>query len=162
MVGKGRKPKPLAVKLVEGNPGKRALPKPRKKAPPPSPVGGRPKDAVAMPHGLTDAEKRFWRAVVAVAPHGVLQRPDEALILQYVRARRIYEEANEILMAGPLIRKYGESYRANPAIKIMNDQSDRMARILSELGFSPTARSRLGISDEEADAVDEDEDRFFN
>ena len=51
----GRKPKPTAIKMLEGNPGKRALnhaePKPRVVAPRP-------------PEYLGDAEKAKWKAAV--------------------------------------------------------------------------------------------------
>lgn len=159
---RGRKPTPVALKLVEGNPGKRKLPaapsKPAAKRGP-----GRPKDAVTMPKGLSAKEKATWRSLVSNAPPGVLTRADENLILQYVRAKRIYDEADQAIQEAPsLFRKWGQGLRAHPAIKVMNDQSDRMTRILSELGFSPTARARLGIGiDDGEEERDETEDKFF-
>lgn len=57
MVQRGRKPKPTAMKVLEGNPGKRQLnskePKPVKKAP-------------RCPNWLEDEAKKEWKRMVTV------------------------------------------------------------------------------------------------
>lgn len=156
---RGRKPTPVALKLVQGNPGKRAIPKPRP-APPPK-KAGRPKDAVTMPHGLDAEEKKIWNRVVKSAPVGVLTRADEEKLTAYVKARRLFDMADAFITPELLFREWGRGIRAHPAVKVRNDASDRMARLLSDLGFDPTARARLGVRDEEPAAIDDDEARFF-
>ena len=64
MAQRGRKPKPTAVKVLEGNPGKRSLntgePKPEKKAP-------------RCPAWLEDEAKKEWRRMAKQLEHlGIL------------------------------------------------------------------------------------------
>lgn len=157
---RGRKPTPVALKLVSGNPGKRALPSPTKI---PKRQAGRPKDAVAIPSTLDTAEKRIWRRIVKAAPFGVLTRADEEILTAYTYARRTFDIAVAKLKDDGHWREYGREIRAHPAIKVKNDASDRMAKLASDLGFSPTARARLGISDErEAEEIDKTAAKFFD
>ena len=65
---RGRKPKPTAVKVLEGNPGKRSLntgePKPEKKAP-------------RCPAWLEDEAKKEWRRMACKTSCGIANQPCE-------------------------------------------------------------------------------------
>lgn len=163
---RGRKPKPVALKLVEGNPGKRALPKP----PPAQPKRprGRPVGGLIMPPGLTAGERHYWRKLIRHAPAGVFTRADEEAVHLAATALATFVEASKALAKSSLVIRVGNksddfpAVKANPLIKIRRDAAVDAARFLSDLGFNPTARARLGIADEgPRNAEDEDEERFF-
>jgi P27 family predicted phage terminase small subunit len=165
---RGRKPKPVALKLVEGNPGKRKLPKP---ADPPKRERGRPTGALIMPAGLTTLERHYWRSIIRHAPAGIFTRKDEHAIRLACAALATFEEASKMLAKSSLVVRVGKksddeypTVRANPLVKIRRDAAVDAARFLSDLGFNPTAAARLGLADEGKRNVrpeDEDEERFF-
>lgn len=138
----GRKPTPKHLKLVRNNPGKRADP--------PAYVPASPDDKPRMPVGLNDDEKTIWRRVMRNAPLGLLRAVDAELLLQWVRARALYDEASEKLRGSAMLIKTPNGMPAqSPFLAIINRQSELMRKIGSELGFSPVARTRLGVSDDE-------------
>ncbi len=78
MAQRGRKPKPTAVKVLEGNPGKRSLntgePKPEKKAP-------------RCPAWLEDEAKKEWKRMAKQLEHlGILTEIDMAAFAGYCQA----------------------------------------------------------------------------
>ena len=78
MAQRGRKPKPTAIKELEGNPGKRPLndaePKPAKKAPP-------------CPKWLEPEAKKEWRRLSKQLEQiGVLTEVDQAAFASYCQA----------------------------------------------------------------------------
>ena len=91
MAQRGRKPKPTAVKVLEGNPGKRSLntaePKPEKKAP-------------RCPSWLEDEAKKEWKRMSKQLEQlGILTEIDMAAFAGYCqaceveRSRGIYHAA---------------------------------------------------------------------
>ena len=160
---RGRKPTPIPLRVIQGNPGKRALPKPKPKPAAIAPRSvGRPKEAVAMPHGLDADEKKIWKRLVAASPAGVLTRADEEKLTLAVKARRLYDMADAQISPETMLRTWGQSLRPHPAIRIRREAALELAKLLSDLGFDPIARTRLGIrDDEDGPPVDGDEARFF-
>ncbi len=80
MAQRGRKPKPTAIKLLEGNPGKRSLntgePQPNKKAP-------------RCPSWLEDEAKKEWKRMAKQLEHlGILTEIDMAAFAGYCQACR--------------------------------------------------------------------------
>ena len=78
MAQRGRKPKPTAIKELEGNPGKRPLndaePKPERKAPP-------------CPKWLEPEAKKEWRRLSKQLEQiGVLTEVDQAAFASYCQA----------------------------------------------------------------------------
>ena len=85
MATRGRKPTPTALKLLEGNPGKRKLndkePKPEKKAP-------------SCPKWLeTEAKKEWRRLAKKMELMGVLTEVDMAAFAGYCQAYARWKEA---------------------------------------------------------------------
>ena len=83
---RGRKPKPTAVKLLEGNPGKRGLnagePKPEKKAP-------------RCPAWLEAEAKKEWKRMAKQMERlGILTEIDMAAFAGYCQAYARWKEAN--------------------------------------------------------------------
>lgn len=159
---RGRKPKPVALRLVEGNPGRRPLPKAKPKPAAIAPRSvGRPKEAVAMPYGLDAEEKKIWKRLVAASPAGVLTRADEEKLTLAVKARRLYDMADAHIAPETILKEWGRGTRVHAAIRIRREAAAEYAKLLSDLGFDPIARTRLGIRDDEETPVDGDEARFF-
>ena len=139
----GRKPKPTAVRVLEGNPGKRAL-----NASEPIAVG-----TPLMPDSLTPEAARAWGRVVPVLEKmGVLQLSDELAL------ERLCLSYSEILDCNSIIEQMGYVYevqtkegetliKANPAVSMRADAARRFASMLVEFGMTPSARSRLSVGD---------------
>lgn len=143
----GRKPKPTAVRLAEGNPGKRAInerePKPRAK---------RPK----APKHLSDAALIEWRRVMRIlSPMGIVTEAEADLLAVYCSAYAQWVQASEIVQRQGLIVLSGnETPMRNPALKIVDDQVRVMGRCMTELGLTPSARVRLVAPGSDVDPLD--------
>ena len=132
----GRKPKPTAIKMLEGNPGKRALniaePKPRVVAPRP-------------PEHLSEDEKAKWKlAVKELHPLGLITTIDKDALAMYcviyvrwVKAERMVREKGEIIKtaAGNIIQ--------NPYLSIANRALDQLNKLGAEFGMTPSSRARV-------------------
>ena len=86
---RGRKPKPTAVKQLEGNPGKRQLnanePKPAARAP-------------SCPKWLEDDAKKEWRRLAKQMEQlGILTEVDMAAFAGYCQAYARWKEAEEFI-----------------------------------------------------------------
>ena len=129
MAARGRKPKPTALKLVEGNPGKRKIATKKAKIAGTSPI---------MPRDLTKEQAKIWRHAVRYAPHGLIKRIDTSMLLQWVIARAAFDEARRNYDAGPKLIKSGSGVPIqSPWLGIMNRQSDIMRLLSADLGFNP-------------------------
>ena len=89
MATRGRKPKPTAMKELEGNPGKHPLntsePKPNKKAP-------------ACPKWLEPEAKKEWRRLAKqMEAIGILTEVDMAAFAGYCQAYARWKEAEEFI-----------------------------------------------------------------
>jgi len=151
MARMGRPPKPVEQKRRTGNPGQRPLPEPVQWLPP-APVGGPP-----VPDGLSEAGRRFWVDVWQAGAPWL----SPAIDLDTVAlAARLFDDATafreEIAARGRLIEEpmlyQGEivvdavKVVANPAVKMLRDAEKSLLAYLIDLGFTPTARARLGLA----------------
>lgn len=138
---RGRKPKPTALKVLAGNPGKRPLNR------------AEPKPTLAMPEcpeELSPAAKTEWaRMVQELAPLKMLTALDRAALAAYCEAYALWLEAIAA------IRKYGTMVKSpsgypmqSPYVAIANRQAEIMMRIAGEFGFTPASRSRIAIPTE--------------
>jgi P27 family predicted phage terminase small subunit len=140
----GRKPKPSALKELTGNPGKRAL---NKNEPKP---GGVP----TRPSSLDATGKREWtrisRELIAV---GLLTSVDRAMLAAYCDAWSRWSQATKELQAlrvtkGKSVLVVGTKTgypMQNPLIGIINTAADQMRKFGTELGLSPSSRTRLAV-----------------
>lgn len=97
MAQRGRKPKPTAVKQLEGNPGKRQLnanePKPAARAP-------------SCPKWLEDDAKKEWRRLAKQMEQlGILTEVDMAAFAGYCQAYARWKEAEEFIQDTVLLSK---------------------------------------------------------
>ncbi len=139
MAGRGRPPKPTAIKVLEGNPGKRPLnknePKPKKIAP-------------KCPSWLEpDAKKEWKRLSKELETMGLLTQVDMAVFAGYCQAYARWKEAEEFISKHGSILKTNSGYiQQIPQVSIAQQNLKQMRSLCSELGLSPSARSRLNIS----------------
>ena len=147
---RGRKPKPTHLKLLEGNPGKRALNKNE-----PVPEG----DLFDAPEWLSEEQRAVWTYAIANAPAGLLKRLDRAMLTMWVVAEALHADAaQKVAKAGAVVRTRNGEVTQNPYLSVMNRQAAIMVKLASEMGFSPASRTRIQL--EEGDGGKKPESPF--
>ncbi|MFA7278925.1 MAG: phage terminase small subunit P27 family [Sterolibacterium sp.] len=160
----GRRPKPTALKLVAGNPGKRKInktePKPRQVIP-------------SCPAHLSDVGKVAWgRLSVLLDRMGVLTEADSAAL------ERLCDCYADILECRELIQRDGRTYssittkttsedgeettvqevksllKANPAVAMLRAADAQFKSYLVEFGLTPAARSKVHGQDNDDEKTD--------
>ena len=136
---RGRKPMPTAIKLRDGNLGKRALNHDE-------PV--LPDGVPACPDHLEgEARAEWFRLVGPLYEAGVLTTVDRGALAAYAQAWCRWVEAEEKLKTTPILMKTPSGYiQQNPWLGIANKQMELMGRYMVELGMTPSARSRLKVA----------------
>lgn len=143
----GPPPKPLQIKILEGNPGKHKL-----NMDEPLPDPGMPE----MPEGLCDYAQIEWlERGPGLARMGVLTTIDMGVFAAYCQAwgdfKRAREELNALreesskdsasIFVVPTNVK--EGWKRSPLIAIANEAAVLMVRFGAELGLTPSSRSRI-------------------
>jgi len=138
---RGRKPKPTAVRLIDGNPGKRGFN-------PDEPVP--PEGMPTCPSHLSDAAVFEWDRLARVLfDMGVLTMIDRAAFAAYCQVYGRWVEAEERLQLTPLLLKAPSGYvQQSPWLSVANKQLELMARYLAEFGLTPASRSRIIVHDD--------------
>lgn len=151
MAQRGRKPKPTALKALEGNPGRRPLnenePKPEKKAP-------------KCPAWLEPEAKKEWKRMTkTLEAIGVLTQVDATAFAGYCQAYARWKEAEEFLSKHGTIFKTPSGYiQQVPQVSIAQTYLKIMKDFCSEFGLTPAARSRISVSTTEGSNDDPMED----
>ena len=139
MATRGRKPKPTALKILEGNPGKRPLndkePQPEKKAP-------------RCPSWLEQEAKNEWRRMSkTLEAMGLLTLVDKAAFAGYCQAYARWKEAEEFLSKHGTIFKTPSGYiQQVPQVSIAQTYLKVMKDFCSEFGLTPAARTRIRVN----------------
>lgn len=156
---RGAKPKPTHLKVIEGNPGKRALNHNEPKPEPPT------DGTIPAPPHLSRAAKRLWPGqikilrqmrVLTVADLKAVEGLCEA-IADFRTACRATQQ-NEMFYT--TYNSRGEKLiRVHPMMALKTEADRRMRVWLNELGMTPSARSRIEVNGppEEVDPAN----RFF-
>lgn len=148
MATRGRKPTPTAIKLLEGNPGKRPLnanePKPEKKAP-------------SCPKWLEPEAKKEWRRLAKQMEQiGILTQVDMAAFAGYCQAYARWKEAEEfITQHGTIVRTPSGYWQQVPQVSIAQTYLKLMNRFAEQFGLTPASRSRIIAADSSTDTQDE-------
>lgn len=140
----GTKPKPTALKLIEGNKGKRSLPK---------------KEAVIAlceptppPFLCDDAKVEWGRVCSALFAAGLMTELDRAALSAYCAAYGRWAQSERAIntMAGKdginaalLIKTKEGNAIQNPLVGIANKARADVVRYAAEFGMTPSARSRV-------------------
>lgn len=148
----GPPPKPTELSLLEGNPGKRPLPKDE---PRPDPGSRTPPPWLSMP------ARREWRRIVPhLARLGLFTVADWIAVAIYCEAVATYavanrelnlrrrggsiEDAEEHLGRQLIDHRDNGSPMINPLVTIRRQALEDFRAFAGEFGFTPSARRRLG------------------
>ena len=150
MAQRGRKPKPTAMKVLEGNPGGRPLnknePKPDKKAP-------------RCPAWLEEEAKKEWKRMGKTLEQlGLLTEMDMAAFAGYCQAYARWKEAEEFISQhGTMIRTPNGYLQQVPQVSIAQTYLKIMNKFCEQFGLTPSARSRIvadTAEDKESDEME--------
>jgi P27 family predicted phage terminase small subunit len=116
-------------------------------------------DLAEPPTDLTDRQQALWRSAIDHAPRSVLKQIDTELLKAWCEAADRLNSAR--LMQARLDRGRRDVLlkggTASPYLRIMDDAGKMMLRYASELGFTPSSRTRLYTDKPTIDAIVEDE-----
>ena len=147
MATRGRKPKPTALKVLEGNPGKRPLnelePKPKKQAP-------------SCPSWLEPEAKKEWRRMAkTLEAMGILTEIDKAAFAGYCQAYARWKEAEEFLTKHGTIFKTPSGYiQQVPQVSIAQTYLKAMKDFASQFGLTPASRTRIQVNTDNTESDD--------
>lgn len=143
----GRKPKPTHLKLIAGNPGKRAVNR------------NEPRVAGAMPeppeHLCSDGKAEWARVAIELHQSGILTALDRSVLAAYCQAYGRWISAERILhgladlggASAALISKTQNcNLIQNPLVEIANKAMADMVRYAAEFGMTPIARARVSAT----------------
>ena len=132
----GRKPKPTAVKKLEGNPGKRKL-----NTKEPVPAKGIPDCPEWL---LPEAKKEWERLADLMNQMGVLTEVDMAAFAAYCQSYARWKEAQEHIDSEGSTFETDKGYQQQtPWVGIANTNQKLMLQAASEFGLTPSSRSRI-------------------
>lgn len=136
---KGRKPKPTRLKLLAGNPGKRAINRSE-----PTLEAAKP----TRPTWLKGKARTAWDQLVDLLyAMGVMTEADGKALELLCDAYAEYREAREyVIKHGPTYESAtdkGLIVRKRPEVAIAADAQKRVASLLAEFGITPSSRSRV-------------------
>jgi len=145
----GRKPTPTRLKLIKGNPGKRAI----NKAEPKIPLSKQ----IRAPSFLSpDAKTEYKRVANMLSPLGVLSDADLKALELYAETYSTWREATvKVHEVGMIIKAQNGFPIQNPYLGIANQSSKRMQSLLSEFGMTPSSRSRITSEKAERNEFDD-------
>ena len=135
---RGRRPKPTRLKLLTGNPGKRAL---NAHEPQPEPT------VPECPVELGPVARREWdRLAVELSALRILTNLDRAALAAYCGAYAMWAEATEAIQKfGTMVKSPSGFPQQSPYVAVANRQAEIMIRIAAEFGFTPASRSRISM-----------------
>lgn len=154
----GRKPIPIALRLItatrDGKRGKltpEKLNKDRMKAEPGIPD---------PPDELSPLALEEWnRIAVALYNLGVLTKYDRAILSLYCQSWGRWQEAERVVAEkGMILTTKAGAIIQNPALAVSNTAARNCAKYASELGLTPSARSRISTTGLNSRAAEETDD----
>jgi P27 family predicted phage terminase small subunit len=159
-VKRGTKPKPTHLKLVTGNPGKRAL----------NDAEVKPDPLIPDPPPELSADARVEWEVISkrLLAAGILTAIDRAALAAYCQAygrwvqaeRALAEMAKrDLITTGLLIKTTNGNAIQNPLVGTANKAMSDMVRYAAEFGMTPSSRSGIRINFNQRH--EEPSDHFF-
>lgn len=144
--GPGREPTKL--KLLKGNPGKRALPKYEPQPP--------QLDTFAPPPTLSDAARPIWeRNAPVLVTLGILTVSDVDAFAVLCEAIAEHERATrEIATGGYTVTSDKGNVLQSPWVGIRHRAADVIAKYASRFGMTPSDRASLDVKPQEKDDFD--------
>lgn len=152
MATAGRKPKPIEQKVRTGNPGGRKLPALASVAPLPArkgiPEPHRP--LMSSRNGGLGAGQQLWKMIWESGSPWLREQSDTEIVML------VCEQTDERTLLRDKMFRIGLEWRERAALRMLEKQ---IAQNLSQLGFTPTDRARLGMSGVKTDALQEFRER---
>jgi P27 family predicted phage terminase small subunit len=158
---RGRPPKPIALKILDGNPGKRPI----KESPQPT------TSVPTCPAWLDKVAKAEWARITELLVElDLVAQVDRAALAAYCQAYAELQFATELLrkegrvveeaiVATAKRKKKGETERLlevvghkkklHPAVKLQRDAFARVKAFITEFGLTPSSRARLAVEPQE-------------
>ena len=136
---KGRKPKPTVLKVLDGNPGKRALSQRE-------PVA--PQGVPDPPAWLDDEAKAEWERVLPdLEQMGLLSPADRPALAAYCTAWSRWVEAEQMVKKfGPIVKSPEKGFpMKSPYLTIADQALETMRKLMVEFGLTPSSRSRIRV-----------------
>lgn len=143
----GRKPRPTAIKILEGEPNKDRI-----NLREPKPKLGRP----TCPAHLSGAARYEWRRIVPeLEALGLLTQIDRAALAAYCQAygRWVIAERKLSQLSSMSADKMAYLYKTtngnliiNPLLSVANKAMEHMHKFLVEFGMTPSSRSRITVA----------------
>jgi P27 family predicted phage terminase small subunit len=133
---RGRKPKPSYLRVLDGQANDKPL-----NPDEPQPSG----DLDAPPAWMSEAQRESWRYAIEHAPPGLLKRLDKSVLAVWVVAEALHAEAAQKVAQYGAVVKSRHLWVQSPYMGIQNKQALIMMRAASEMGFSPTSRTRVRL-----------------
>jgi P27 family predicted phage terminase small subunit len=151
---RGRKPTPRALKLLRGNPGKRPI---NQAEPQPGAL------AVRCPTELVDrvARREWTRAIVPAIAIGQITAADRVMAIAHCELWATWRSQLADACRHAHVIAVGEQHypTPNPARMMSNKTFVLLARVDTELGFTPSSRSRVQVVT--TSTPTEQRERFF-
>jgi P27 family predicted phage terminase small subunit len=137
---RGPAPKPTALRELEGNPGKRALPKNEPK----------PDKGAVCPEWIPAEAKAEWERVAPELERlGLLTKVDSSALAAYCVAYARWRAAEEAIAIHGLTFMTESGYAAQrPEVGIANKAMADIRAFCKEFGLTPSARGRMSIPGE--------------
>lgn len=149
MGARGPKPKPTALRILEGNPSHRPLPKNE-----PKPES----DKVRCPAWLAaDAKKEWRRLAPSLIAMGLLTNSDVQAFAAYCESYAAWKEASQYLHEHGSVFEMPSGYMAKaPQVSIAQTNLTLMKQFAGEFGLTPSSRTRImaGTDNGKAEAED--------
>lgn len=148
---RGRKPKPTALKLIQGNPGNYPLPKHEPKVDPALPD---PPSFLSF-----EAREEWTRVARELYLIGVLSAFDRAALAAYCQAYGRWEIAERKLnesrerdrnFDGLIVSTTQGNAIQNPLIGIANTAMREMLKAAAEFGMTPASRARVSVPESQS------------
>ena len=148
----GRPRKAGELKLITGNPGKRAVPKSIK--------AGVASSSTRAPRHLSSAASAVWRAVLPqLVASKTIADIDLGILAVYCEAAATVAESTDAINREGAVINSPHGQIASPHVRVRSDASARMMRAASVLGIGQ--KNRQGLTEiAGSDAADEEE-HFF-
>jgi P27 family predicted phage terminase small subunit len=148
---RGPPPKPTAIKLLEGNPGRRPVNRaePQAEHKLPNPPRGWPKERRAL-----------WKRLAAMLERsGAATKLDGVAFELLVRALIDFHAAAEkVAQYGPVFMERGDGkipkFAYSPYWCVQNREFEKVKALLAEFGMTPSSRTRVVSASASAEAPD--------
>lgn len=133
---RGPAPKPVDLKILEGNPGKRD----EDRSPMDLPI-----KAPSPPSWLDAEGRREWRRIcAALDPARVLTAADRALLTVYCKQWSLFCAASKELDRDGIVTEGSMGQRVrHPAYSVLADCRAALVQLAAQFGLSPASRARI-------------------